>query len=168
MNWLKEHWKPVAGAALCLVCFAFGRYSVPAPDVKVDDRIASVTQSWAKTVYLRDTEVKRVVIRDTTKLPDGTVKEHEEEHEDTKVSEKTNADVNAVTKVTEAEKVSVESSKPQWIVSVLGGAQVALGPQPSASLAFGASVQHRLVGPVFVGAWGLSTGAVGAAISLEF
>jgi hypothetical protein len=61
-------------------------------------------------------------------------------------------------------------ARPSWSVSLMPGVQFAgskavtvYGPA-----VLGASVDHRFIGPVFLGAWGSSSGAAGISIRGEF
>lgn len=144
-----------------------GRYLEAAQDIEEKTETITNTVYVTKTLIHREEAKTRVVIRDRVVTPDGTVKEHVEEREETKTVEKT--DTGTDTKVDS--KVLTEhhetTYRPQWRLGLLGGAKVSLSP-PGASLVFGAIAERRLVGPFFVGAWGLSNGSVGASLSVEF
>lgn len=69
------------------------------------------------------------------------------------------------------EKVT-EAPKPQWKVSPLVGVNIrdlSLGQGlTTGPLAFGVKVDRRIVGPVFLGAWGISSGQAGLSVGMEF
>lgn len=73
-----------------------------------------------------------------------------------------------VREVVVEKRVEVKVSR-DWRVSALVGLQPKLLPtfEPG-PVVFGASVERRIAGPVFVGAWGLSNGTIGISASVEF
>lgn len=54
-------------------------------------------------------------------------------------------------------------SLPNWRVGGLVGVDLS-GPSP----AYGGQVERRIIGPVYVGAWGLSSGQAGLSVGVEF
>jgi predicted Zn-dependent protease len=58
----------------------------------------------------------------------------------------------------------ITNNKPLWKVSGLGGLNVHSLSTPI----YGGEVEHRLVGPISVGVWGLSNSTGGVSLSLEF
>lgn len=118
-----------------------------------------------------------VVIKDTIdKNVDSVVQETKHEVE-VKVVE-VEKQVVVVQTVTVREEVVkeklVEPVKAQWHVGVLAGIQPQFLPTPAVGpFAFGAEVERRIIGPVFLGVWGtgntsLSNMQVGAKLGLEF
>src|ERR1041385_3269069 len=76
----------------------------------------------------------------------------------------------SATQQTVVELRTVTPVRPRWSVSLMPGAQVfgtkavtLFGPA-----VLGASVEHRFVGPVSLGAWGSTSGAAGITIRTEF
>lgn len=66
----------------------------------------------------------------------------------------------------EVEKLVVtEKSLPDWRVTPMVGVNISNG---FGQLVYGGEVQRRILGPVSVGAWGLSSGLVGVSASWEF
>lgn len=60
--------------------------------------------------------------------------------------------------------------RPAWSVSLMPGAQV-LGSKAVTlfgPLVVGASVEHRFIGPISLGVWGSTSGAIGATLRTEF
>jgi hypothetical protein len=173
--------------------FFAGRASVPAPEhVEVEQRAeeratetvtaerTEVETTNATTDTDRATDTVRVVYRDRIVYPDGT--RHESEVETVETADRVREHVEAEGKRAEAEKiverrevekiverrVEVERDPPDWRVSALVGADLGIVDGDPPHLAFGAEVDRRILGPVSVGVWGLSTGAVGGAVSIEF
>jgi hypothetical protein len=76
-----------------------------------------------------------------------------------------------VEKVVEKEKI-VTAEKPQWKVGPMVGVnlkELNVGQSlTTGPLSYGAHVERRIAGPVFVGAWGLSSGQAGVIVTVEF
>lgn len=67
----------------------------------------------------------------------------------------------------------VEAAKPDWKLTPMVGVDVTkfslrnpLGIMDT--LDYGGSVEHRIIGPIFGGLWGLKSGQVGLSVSAEF
>lgn len=138
-------------AAACALAFLAGRSSVE-PVVKVETRTATVDKWRTKTVYKTKTLHKV-----TTKKPDGTVVIIEDSKTHGTATETATENTKADTKVT------ASTYRPSWRVSALGGLNI-----PQRSWVYGGSVEHRVAGPVWLGAWATSNGVVGIKASLEF
>lgn len=136
----------LALAAFVLVGYAFGRYVQPA-------RVVTETKEIVKTV--------EVVKHDTTtkthevKHPDGTV-----ETDTTVVNRDT--DISGTSSKSES-KTIVDNTKPQWKVSGLAGYNFSTYEK-----VYGAEVDRRILGPIFVGAWGNTQHTGGLSVSIEF
>jgi hypothetical protein len=65
--------------------------------------------------------------------------------------------------ITRTEEKTEERSAPQWNVRAMAG--ITFG---DAAPVYGAGVDRRILGPIFLGAYGFSNGTVGAAIALSF
>jgi hypothetical protein len=108
-------------------------------------------------------EVEKKVVKTrktkTTKKPDGTV-----------VTEETVRDAQTDTAITKDKTADTKTATTQiplrndWMVSVLGGTEAKLPLQP----VFGGHVQRRILGPIYVGAWGLSNGSLGLSLGGSF
>lgn len=128
--------------------YAFGRYAQPA---KVEIK---------KEVQIKEVEVTRknvVTVTREEKRPDGTV------IIDTRTVDTSTEAVNRTSK--EKESTVVTSLKPQWRVG--GGVgmkynEVKLEP------VYTLGVERRILGPVFVGAYGRTDKEVGLTVSVEF
>lgn len=163
-------WLQVA-LAICVcsaLAFAAGTYVgkrvTPArvvTRVKVEyrDRIVKVTEA---------AEVKRVVVyRETTRKPDGTVIDRVSEHtdSDTRVTEKTSTDRQGGTSTDR----QVTTAQPDWRIGVLVGGTLTPPALPlTGPLAVGLQVERRIIGPVSMGIWGLSSGQAGVSLSVTF
>jgi hypothetical protein len=130
---------------VALVGYAIGRYAQPA---KVIKEIKEVEVEKVRTEY-------RTIVKTVTK-PDGT-------KEVTETTE--NININESTSISES-KTTIENIKPQWRLGALAGIEVT-----SSDFIYGAQVERRVLGPFFMGAWGLTNNqhkAAGLSVSMEF
>lgn len=180
-EFLRARWKFVAALGLAGGLFFVGRYTAPAVErVKIEEKIVYQDREVEKVVVVeKRVEVKgetRVVVRDRVVTPDGTVREHEEERTDTKTDTRTDTKENReiVREVRVVEERLVEKvidRRADWRAGALVGIDLnpAWQPIPNAGpLTLGAHVEYRILGPVWVGAWGLHTGVAGASLGFEF
>lgn len=167
-------WIRVASViVLLIVSFAFGRFSqVAEKQVEYKEKIAYVDRVVEKVIEVeRKREDKvRIVYREVK--PDGTKIEHEEERtksDSEKATEKTVEKLVYVDR--EVLKKETVKLQPRLMLGVLVGYDHSPSflKIPSApNLALGVDVKVRVAGPVWIGAWGLNTGAVGGSVSLTF
>lgn len=141
--------KVLIGGSILLVLlgYATGRYIQPA-------KIVTKTEVVTKTNTVTVDHIHTVTV--TKELPNG-------EKDTTTVT-----DNNSTTK--EKETIDDKSStvttysKPAWKVSALAG----LNANNIGTPTYGGQIEHRLVGPIGAGIWGLSSGQGGISLSLEF
>lgn len=154
----------LAGVAALVVAFVSGRYSVP---TKVEMRTEFLTLTQVvRSVHVRqvtDTKWKTVVV---TK-PDGSSVATTEATTHTDTSTKENENSSKVAASTVATKT--ETKLPDWQISALVGADLSKALNGSGTLAptFGIHVQRRVLGPVTLGVFGLSSGVVGLSAGLQ-
>lgn len=165
---------------VCLVCgFAMGGY-MNQGQVKIEEKIKVVEVEKQVVVEKEKVRIEIVKVKDTQiverwrrekneeKRPDGTVltKEVEEKNIDTVVHEKSNSTEVKVVKVekqvvVEREKIvekKIEPILPQWHLGVLGGVSPQILPVPGInSYLVGGEVERRIVGPFFLGVWGMGS-----------
>lgn len=140
-----------------------------------EDRVAELNKKVHKTEH-------------TVKKPDGTVEVTKTEDTDTSSSSHSHTDTtsNTTEKQVEIKYVDrivevqhevvvtkiVDAEKPQWLIGPMVGVNfrdltvpqgVFTGP-----FSFGATVERRIAGPVFVGVWGVTSGQVGISALIEF
>lgn len=134
--------KLLIGVLLVLIGYAFGYYTLP-------EKVVTKTVTDVKTVTVTQHDVETVVVN----KPDGTTETKIIDHstdttksEDTSVSTKT-----------------IENGKPNWKVSVQGSTK-----HPELQYFYGAQVERRILGPIFVGAFGNVDKTVGLTVGLEF
>jgi hypothetical protein len=138
----------LAGLALLLLGIATGRYLAPTKVETVKEEVIKEVEVVKKDVVV----VERIVRR-----PDGTVEE-ERRIEDKSESERRKDQERKETKL-------VENVKAQWKVSALVGTKDwTNASQP----VYGTSVERRIAGPIFVGAWGTTGKNVGISVGIEF
>jgi len=147
----------IAGAAIliALAAFAFGRYSAP-------ERIKEVEKIKVVEVEKKQQNEKKDVVTVITKKPDGTSV--------TTVTDKTVVDTKTDTDtVATSEKTrEVTYRRPQWKLTGMAGFDTDTSDFTSVKPIYGAAVERRLLGPIFVGAWGLSNRTFGVSVALEF
>jgi len=170
----------VTSAITLVIGFAAGRFSASAKTVE-RDRIVTVDRDTTLTfrAYVGRSE-RRVETetkwRTVTKWePGGAVTQtteavREEKQEEKQEVAQSETQVREVVKYRDVEKIrEVEAKKPDWLIS--GRAGILLDERRPV---YGASVDRRIVGPVFVGLWGQAAGAslggaaAGGQVSLIF
>lgn len=130
--------KLIAVVVLLAVGFGVGRYTVP-------------EKSTEQTIVEKELKKEEtVIVREETR-PDGT-----------KIKETTNTTKKETAKRTETIKI-VESKKPDWKVAGLVGYNF-----NKVKPVYGAVVERRILGNIFVGAWGTTDQQAGLSVSLEF
>lgn len=168
--------------------FALGWLSAPSPrgetslDVETSARERVVYRDRVIVRYEGVKDTRRALRRETreTKHADGsstkvTVEEerehaHEEQRGEGSADRAVDAIANSTAKVSEKQAASPRSD---WMVAALVGTNVArLELQPLAPylkpVVLGVHVQRRILGPVHVGAYGLSDGSVGGSLGVAF
>lgn len=166
----------VAGLA---IAFAAGRFSARQPDETI--AIAEVqevqeTKEVEETTFEERTEERqeeriRIVYRDRWRTPDGAERETEleldaetaqaildEARVETRVEER------VVEVVREVEVFrEIRTPLPDWRVGGLVGLELDAGAP-----VYGLQLERRILGPIHVGAWAMTSGAVGLAITVAF
>lgn len=127
---------------LLVVGIVIGRYTTP-------EKVVTKTVTEVKTVTVVQHDTQTVI----TEKPDGT--------KTTVITDKS-VDTTQKDKTQETEK-TVENYKPQWKVGVQ------LAPKnPQYEYFYGVEVERRILGPVFVGAFGNTDRTLGLIVGLEF
>lgn len=153
-------WKLALAAVALLTAYAVGRWSAP-EKVVIKKEIVEVekkaSQSDSDKEKRKDTETHIIEHPDGTKETIITTHEEwEKHHHDSSTSDSSSS--------TKDDKV-VQSSSSKVTISVLGGANVNSLGSP---VIWGGALTKPVLGPVTVGAWGLSNGTVGASVGLTF
>lgn len=126
--------------------YAGGRYVQPA---KVVTQIKEVVKTVEIVKHDTTTITKEVKHPDGTTETDTTVVNHDIDMSHSNTS-------NTISKVT-------ENLKPQWKATALAGYNFS-----SFEKVYGAEIDRRIIGPIFVGAWGNSNHTGGLSVSVEF
>lgn len=143
----------IAGVAI-LVSFATGRFSAQKANVT---KIASA-QTTVKQDQDKNTHTETIIT--TVKTPDGTVK--------TVKTIDQIADVKTDTNVSQLSQTKTDIIAPK--INILNVSAL-IGNDFSKGIgfpAYGVSVTKQVLGPVTVGAYGLTTGVIGVSIGLNF
>ncbi len=134
--------------AMCLLAFvaggAVGAYLTPT-DTKTKENAQTMTDK--KTT-------KKQKKKKVTEKPDGT-----------KITEETVTESTGETETVKTEtREKIETKGPKTSVQVLAGFDLHKTPTP----VYGVAAQRELIGPVSIGAFGLTNGTVGVTLGVSF
>jgi hypothetical protein len=171
LKWAKS---PIFWVIIALaIGVGFGRLLAPSKVQIVEkEKIVEVE----KKIYVKDEtkkenkdKKKRTVIIRITK-PDGTIEERTEiVEEDNSIIAIDTKEKSEEKKKTEKEKLKekiVKNKKPDWMISALASSNMKdiKSLQPD----YGISVQRRILGPVYLGAFGITNKQVGLSVGFQF
>lgn len=139
-------YKIIIGVVALLVAFAFGRYSAP----KIPDS-HTVTDTTKEVQKNADTHKTTTI----TETPDG--KKVTTITEDTITKSSSESDTKKDQTIT-APKTSIIN------ISALAGLDTGRGFTPT----YGISANKELIGPITVGAFGLTNGTIGVSVGVNF
>ena len=139
-------YKVIAGTAVVLVSFAFGRYSAP----KIAD---STTKTETQKDVQKDTDTHKITT--VTETPDGK--------KVTTITEDTTTKSNSQTDTKKDQTITAPKSSVINI-SALAGLDTGRGFVPT----YGISASKELIGPIAVGAFGLTNGTIGISVGVNF
>lgn len=128
--------------------FAGGRYSVPAPDITVEK---TITKDQERQV---DTNKKKT----TTIVTEPSGKKTET------IVEETNKTAKTDTRTSATESVSETYKSPTINISVLAGVDTMNNFKP----VYGISASKQFIGPITLGAFGLTNGTLGVSVGINF
>lgn len=171
---LKTHWRKLVVPLLLVAAFLGGRLAAPTRvetrEVEVE-RVVEVVRTVQAAAEVRYVDrVQRVVVTREVR-PDGSSSERtetdtREQGASAQASQTaTQASREALREVTKERVVEV---RPSLRVSALAGVDLGSVWAGTPRAELGAVVEYRLVGPLSVGAWGLSSRRGGVSLSLEF
>jgi len=138
----------VIGLLLLGLGVAVGRYLAPGKVEVVKEEVIKEVEVVKKDVVYVEKKITR---------PDGTIEE-ERRIEDKSETERRRDQESRESKI-------VQNAKPQWKVSGLVGTKDWTN---ISTPVYGISVERRIAGPIFVGAWGTTGSNVGISVGLEF
>jgi len=142
---LSTRTKVIISVVVVLGAFATGRYSANSPTVKTDIKTDTDTQAQ------RDTH-KTTVITEDPKTKNKTIT----------ITEDTIVNTQTVAKTDD--KTTVTASKSIINISALAGLDTSRGFVP----VYGLSANKELIGPITVGAFGLTNGVIGVSVGFNF
>lgn len=163
--------KIIIGVVVVATAFAAGRFSAP-EKIKIEKQVVTVEKKVDDDKINTKTNTDRDHHKDTTVVeilkPDGTKETTTHTIDDDKVASKINQNiddksVNTSEQIVKETKEVTKSSSPVTI-SALGGIPLSF---TSITPVWGASVSKPIIGPITIGAWGLSSREVGMSIGLE-
>lgn len=136
---MKTRYKILIGVIALIVAFAFGKYSAH-PGTKTVDVVHYKTKIQTHTVTVVVTK------------PNGT-------HQSTTTTDQTQyADTHSKSDVT-----VIKATNSSIKISALAGIDFS-----QRKIAYGAEVSKQILGPISVGAWGLTDGVIGVSIGISF
>src|SRR5216684_645646 len=156
-NLLLKYWKPLGIALSLALAFGAGRFSRPA---RVETTKTDQTKTGDKktdTVFATEDQgldLRRV--KTTVQKKDGTVITREVDT----ASKKTHEEISEA----KTEIKIVEAQRSRLKV----GAMVQTSLTHFGQLNYGGQVEYRLIGPIWIGVYGLSSGQLGATLGFEF
>lgn len=148
-------WRVILALTVLTGTFAVGRHTAPKPTVTVQTVERVVTKTVTVQAEAKEVKVLKTVVvyRDRIVHKDGTVETKTESHStsgsDTKQTDTKGITSSASTDVTQ--RLTITTAQPNWHLALLAGSPVSLSP----ALRFGASVERRVLGPFYIGAWAL-------------
>jgi hypothetical protein len=171
---------PFLVAAVALAAgFLLGRTS--APERVELQQVERVRVEWreretsaAVSVGTQSKATRREVRRSRVTTPDGTVREREVERE---VDEQHQAHAEQRLQLRDASGTAeahrelrqvTSTARSTWRAGALVGLQLQALKVPPGPLVYGAHVERRVLGPLWLGAWGLSSRTAGLSLSAEF
>lgn len=138
----------VIGLVILVVGYAFGRYASPQ---KV------VTKIEFQTDITKTNEKDHTTTQTTIIKPDGTkIVINQDETQDI---------IKQQTEIQEKFYQDIQNSKPNWKVSALVQKE---HDRTISNLVYGAHVEKRFIGPVFLGAYGNTASDFGLSLGIEF
>lgn len=168
---LKARWKYVATAVLLALAFASGRFLAPTKvQVKTVEKVVTVDRVVEKRVEVQAESKAKVVYRDRTIIQkqDGTTERRnvrlESDSADTGSASGDDSLKEVVRVDDRASEKTVERYAPDWNIGVMTGPS--FGRSHGAT--YGAMVERRVLGPIWLGAWGMSSKEAGIIIGLQF
>ena len=177
LPWLRAHWRPVVFATAVLVAFALGRGTRPAPRIEYRDRVVTKTvtvEHQVEHVVYREAKQEqrhRAVHRVEVTRPDGTRVVTTDTADQLAVNLQVGQTLAleasraaATVQLQEHELHQEPSAPPSWRVGALVGVRAGWPLEPL----YGGEVAHRMLGPVWLGAWGLTAPAAGLSLSVEW
>lgn len=187
LSLLQAHWRKLAVCLAVALAYAFGRHGVPERvvvtehvQVQTVEKQVVVVQERVRVERVEVAQAARAIHREqtTTRQPNGAVQTRVVEDERAEASrgsvEIAKADTQARAESTRTEKEdaqairTVETARPAWRVHALVGVRLSDVLGGKVAPAYGAALERRVLGPLSVGAWGLSNGSAGLSASLEF
>ncbi len=156
--------KVIIGTIALATAYAAGRWASP---TKVVTKVQTVTVQQkvdkTQTDTNRDKHVKTVVHE--VRKPDGEVIKTVTITQDTQTARQTHKVATDDIDKTKSSEKEVTYTQSKVTLSALAGVSFAgVAPQ----MVYGASITKPVLGPVTVGAFGLSNGTVGASLGLTF
>jgi hypothetical protein len=151
----------VVGIALLIgtLGYGFGRYSAPIQIKEVEKiKIVTVEKKVENTKEKKDVQV--VVVQ----KPDGTTTTTTTDKTTIDIAASTNTDT---TSLTDKSKLTV-FSRPSWKFTLMGGMDIHTSNLTVVKPIYGGMIERSILGPISIGAWGISNGTFGLSAAIAF
>jgi hypothetical protein len=184
-----RRWLVASAAGLAVLCATFlaGRALAPAKVVTRDvvktqtvevEKVRTVTVHDVAEAKAAEEKVRTITVTRYRWMPGGITEAETTTraatdtatHETKQASTKVEKQADASRSDTVVELHTSTAVRPSWSLSLMPGYQWHGTPFIDAKgpLVIGASVEHRFIGPVSLGAWGSTSGAAGATVRMEW
>lgn len=166
----KNKWLILGAILLFVFGLSIGRYATPPDKVTKIEKV-----EIEKIVYIKEQEKveQKKKFKHTIEktLPDGTIIKDtiETDEQNLFVKEKEQSQEEKASSSKEEKEVGV-TSKGRWLINGMVGADVSSGidGQIKEILVYGIQVDYRILGPIHIGAWGVTSKEAGLSVGLEF
>lgn len=177
--WLRTRRREVAVGVVCAIGGVAAGYLIHRPETVTLTRVQTVTRWKTRTVKVAATQTTQATRRQATvtrtvrhvrRLPTGEAT--------VTVETLTASGTDATTLATATERTAAAvasgqatatvarevrtAARPTWSLGALVGGSLSLRP------VWGGYVRRRVVGPLWAGAWGLSSGVAGVSLGIEW
>lgn len=156
--------KVIIAVAVVAAAFAVGRYTVP-EKVRVETKVVEVIKKVKDTSIDQTQKKDKRTTTTTIVRPDGTKETTTVVEEITHTDKKTDIVENEEKDKQADSKTEVVKASSRLNISALGGVDFLHGP---ITPVFGAAITKDIIGPVSLGAFGLTNGTAGVSLGLSF
>lgn len=167
---MKTKYKVLILLGIFVAGLAIGRFGLPAKvEIKTQEKIVEKVVTKEVEKKNREDRKNKTVVIIETKMPDGTVRK------ETRIVDKgvveldysKNKDSQSETETEKTEEKTTTYAKNDWALSVLGGADLGQSWK-TPTMVYGAHAQRRVLGPFYMGAFGLSSKTFGGSLGVLF
>jgi hypothetical protein len=160
----------ISSAVLLIAGLAIGRFTLPAKVVtktQIQVQTQEVVKWQTKYVENQDDHKNTTIIE--TKKPDGTdvIETHISDSEDTSVNSSSGGSNSTQTSEKETQSKTVTYAKNDWHLNALASPS-GDGKLIDGKMSYGGQVERRIMGPFYLGAFGLQNSTFGVSVGVSF